>query len=333
MADLASSGAGQTALITGASSGIGFELTRLFARDGYRLVLVALPTDQIQEAEDHLRTEFPQTQIDFFAVDLSYRAGADYLVQLLRGRQIDVLVNDAGFGDHGKFAETSLEKELAMVNLNISALLTLTKMVLPPMIQRGAGRILQLGSIAAFSPNPLLAVYGATKAFVRMFTEAVQNEIEGTGVTMTLLCPPATETNFFAVANMEHTREVQEGRAKGGLRAAADVARDGYEALMAGTARVMSGPEAKMQPFLASIMSDAMLAKQTRSKLEDIPAGQEPKGQKSDNPSKTGGGAKKAAALKSVASKVVAPKAPAKPDAALAADKTAVAKPAMPRQK
>ncbi len=328
MADQASSGAGQTALITGASSGIGFELTRLFARDGYRLILVALPTDQIQEAEQRLRTEFPQTQIDFFAVDLSYRAGTEYLVQLLRGRQIDVLVNDAGFGDHGKFAETSLEKELAMVNLNISALLTLTKMVLPPMIQRGAGRILQLGSIAAFSPNPLLAVYGATKAFVRMFTEAVQNEIEGTGVTMTLLCPPATETNFFAVANMEHTKEVQEGRAKGGLRAAADVARDGYEALMAGTARVMSGPEAKMQPFLASIMSDAQLARKTRSKLEDIPAGQEPKNQKSDDPSKTGSAAKKA-----VEPKAVAPKAPAKPTAALTADKTAVAKPAVPRKK
>lgn len=307
----------KTALITGASSGIGFELTRLFARDGYRLVLAALPTDQIQEAESRLRSEFPNVQLDFFAVDLSYREGAEYLKQLLRNRQIDVLVNDAGFGGHGKFAETDLEKELSMVNLNISTLLSLTKMVLPEMIRRGEGRILQLGSVAAFTPNPLLAVYGATKAFVRMFTEAVQNEIEGTGVTMTLLCPPATETNFFSVANMEHTKEVQEGRAKGGLRHAADVARDGYEALMAGTARVMSGPEAKMQPFLASIMSDAALAKQTRSRLEDIPAGQEPKNQKSNDPSKTGSAAKKAA-----------PKPAAKPSTAVVADKTAVAQPA-----
>ncbi len=283
----------KTALITGASSGIGFELTRLFARDGYRLVLVALPTDQIQEAEDRLRQEFPQVQVEFFAVDLSYREGPEYLRQLLGNRQIDVLVNDAGFGEHGKFVETNLNKELAMVNLNISALVALTKMALHQMVPRGEGRILQLGSVAGFVPNPLLAVYGATKAFVRMFTEAVQNELDGTGVTMTLLCPPATETNFFAVANMEHTREVQEGRAKGGLRAAADVARDGYDALMAGTARVMSGTEAKMQPFLSSIMPDAALASQVRKRMEDVPA--EEDGHAGEDPSKTGTGAKKAA--------------------------------------
>lgn len=313
----------KTALITGASSGIGFELARLFARDGYRLVLAALPTDQIQEAESRLRGEFPGVHLDFFAVDLSYQEGPEYLKQLLRGRQIDILVNDAGFGEHGKFAETNLAKEIAMINLNIGTLVALTKMVLPRMIARGEGKILQVGSVAGFTPNPLLAVYGATKAFVRMFTEAVTNELEGTGVTMTLLCPPATETNFFSVANMEHTKEVQEGRAKGGLRHAADVARDGYDALMAGKPRVMSGSEAKMQPFLASIMSDAQLAKQTRSKLEDIPAGQEPKNQKSDDPSKTGSAAKKAASAKPSA----------KPTSPMAADKTAVAKPAMPRKK
>ena len=253
-------------------------------------------------------------QVDFYAVDLSYREGAEYLKQLLRGRQIDVLVNDAGFGEHGKFAETDLEKELAMINLNISALVSLTKMALQQMIPRGEGRILHLGSVAAFAPNPLLSVYGATKAFVRMFTEAVTNELEGTGVTMTLLCPPATETNFFAVANMEHTKEVQESRAKGGLRAAADVAADGYKALMAGTARVMSGPEAKMQPFLASIMSDAQLAKQIRTRLEDVPAGEESAGQRADDPSKTGAATRKPAAPKAAAK----PKAPT--DAAGAAD-------------
>ncbi len=126
----------KTALITGASSGIGFELARLFARDRYRLVLAALPTDQIQEAEARLRREFPQVEIEFFAVDLSYQEGPEYLKQLLRGRQVDVLVNDAGFGEHGKFAETDLNKELAMIHLNISTLVALTKMVLPGMIKR-----------------------------------------------------------------------------------------------------------------------------------------------------------------------------------------------------
>jgi hypothetical protein len=160
-------------------------------------------------------------------------------------------------------------------------------------VPRGEGKILQLGSVAGFVPNPLLSVYGASKAFVNSFTEAVQNELEGTGVTMTLLCPPATETNFFAVANMEHVREVQEGRAKGGLRSAADVARDGYDGLMAGTARVMSGPKAKLQPFLSSIMSDAMLATQTRKRNEEVLA--EEDGHVGHDPSKTGTGAKKAA--------------------------------------
>ncbi len=295
----------KTALITGASSGIGFELARRFARDGYRLLLVALPTDQIQEAESRLREEFGGVNLDFYAIDLSHPEGVRYLTQQVRGRQIDVLVNDAGFGQHGKFAETDLEKELAMVNLNIGALLSLTKAVLPAMLQRGEGRILQLGSVAGFVPNPLLSVYGASKAFVNSFTEAVQNELEGTGVTMTLLCPPATETNFFAVADMEHTREVQEGRAKGGLRAAADVARDGYDGLMAGTARVMSGPQAKMQPFLASIMPDSMLAAQTRKRLEDVPPAED--GHQGQDPSKTGGKAK--AAPKPASAKPAAPKA------------------------
>mgnify|MGYP002780600869 FL=1 len=285
----------RTALITGASSGIGFELARLFARDGYRLVLAALPTDQIQEAEGRLRQEFPQVQIDFFAVDLSYREGAEYLKQLLRDRRIDVLVNDAGFGEHGKFVDTDLDKELAMINLNIAALVSLTKLAVQQMVPRGEGRILQVGSVAGFVPNPLLAVYGASKAFVNSFAEAIHNELDGTGVTMTLLCPPATETNFFAVANMEHTREVQEGRAKGGLRSAADVAKDGYEGLMAGTARVLSGPQAKMQPFLASILPDSVLASQTRKRMEDMPPAED-QGLKGSDPSKTGGPARKAAA-------------------------------------
>lgn len=269
MAEQAPSGQGQTALITGASSGIGYELARCFARDGYRLVLVALPTDQIPQAEQRLRSEFPSVDLQFLPIDLSRAEGPYQVLEATRGQQIDVLVNDAGYGQHGFFAETDLAKELSMISLNVAALVALTKLFLPGMLERRNGRILQVGSVAGFVPNPLLAVYGATKAFVNSFAEAVQNELQNTGVTMTLLCPPATDTNFFQVADMEGTKEVQDARQKGTLRSAEDVAKDGYKALLKGDVRVMSGSQAKMQPFMASMLPDTMLASQTRSKLED----------------------------------------------------------------
>lgn len=272
MATTSATGSGQTVLITGASSGIGFQLARLFAADGYRLRLAALATDQIQQAENLLRQEFPQADLRFLALDLSRPEGPYQLYDALRGEQIDVLVNDAGYGQLGAFAETNLDKELSMINLNVSALVALTKLYLREMLGRKSGKILQVGSVAGFMPNPLLSVYGATKAFVRMFTEAIQNEVEGSGVTITLLCPPATDTNFFQVADMENAKEVQEGRAKGNLRSAEDVAKDGYEGLLAGTARVMSGLQATTVPFMASMMSDAQLAAISRKNLEPQPA-------------------------------------------------------------
>lgn len=324
----------QTVLITGASSGIGFELARCFARDGHRLILTALFQHDLDEATDRLRQEFPQVQIlNAFAMDLARPDAAFEVFRYVGDHEVDILVNDAGFGECGKFVETDLSKELAMIQLNIASLVTLSKLFLRQMVARGAGRVLQLGSVAGFQPGPLLAVYSATKAFVNSFTEAVQNELEGTGVTMTLLCPPATATNFFKVANMQDTKEVQEGK----LRPAEDVAKDGYEGLMSGTARVMSGPQAKMQPFLASIMPDSMLASQMRKRMEPADKHHD---DAPDKQNATGPGGKKMSATKD------APKAntpaggakggtsakpanrPKKADTTATADKTAVARPA-----
>lgn len=282
----------QTVLITGASSGIGFELARCFARDNHRLILTALFQHDLDEAADRLRQEFPEVQIlNAFAMDLARPESAFEVFRYVGDHEVDILVNDAGFGECGKFVETDLSKELAMIQLNIASLVTLSKLFLRQMVARGTGRVLQLGSIAGFAPGPLLSVYSATKAFVHSFTEAVQNELEGTGVTMTLLCPPATATNFFKVANMENTKEVLEGN----LRSAEDVAQDGYQGLMNGTARVMSGPQAKLQPFMASIMPDSMLAALTRSRMEEVaPTDRKATAQ----PATTGPGGKKSSPVK-----------------------------------
>ncbi|WP_255474387.1 SDR family NAD(P)-dependent oxidoreductase, partial [Pontibacter qinzhouensis] len=182
----------ETALITGASSGIGFELARCFARDGYRLVLVAHYHDKLETAYGKLQSEFPGCAITAIACDLSKPEGPEQLYAETHrlGLQIDILVNNAGFGEYGPFVETDLQKELAMIQLNATSLMHLTKLYLRDMMPRKYGKILQLGSVVSFMPNPLQAIYAATKAFILSFSEAIQRELKDTGITVTILCPP-----------------------------------------------------------------------------------------------------------------------------------------------
>jgi short-subunit dehydrogenase len=256
-----------TVLITGASSGIGYELTRCFARDGHKIMMVAHLADRLEAAADHIRTEFPNNTIITIACDLSV---PDSPVQLFsetqsRELEIDVLVNNAGFGEHGYFAQqTNLKKELAMIQLNVASLTHLTKLYLPYMLNRSAGRILNVASEAAFMPIPLLAVYAATKAFVLSLSESLQNELKDTGVTLTVLCPAATDTNFFKVANMLNTPV-----AKGDLDSPVDVAKAGYEGLMKGEARVLPTIKAKLHTLEGLTLPDSMLAAQMRKQMED----------------------------------------------------------------
>ncbi len=195
------------ALVTGASSGIGLELATLLARDRHDLVFVARSRERLEDIGKGLREEFGVT-VTVIARDLADPDSARAVVQEVesRGFSIDVLVNSAGLGIYGFFAETPLARELAMIQVNLVAVTELTKRLLPGMLQRRRGRILNLASTAAFQPGPLMAVYYATKAYVLSFSEALANETAGTSVTVTALCPGPTLTEFQKQAGLEETR-------------------------------------------------------------------------------------------------------------------------------
>jgi hypothetical protein len=213
-----------TALITGASGGIGLELARIFAREGYRVVLVARNEKRLKEIAQELRP----AESEVIALDLSLPGAAEEIHG--KTSKVDVLVNNAGFGVFGKFVEKGLAEELNMMQLNMTALVILTRLYLPSMIAAGSGKIMNLASTAAFQPGPLMAIYFATKAFVLSFSEAIANELEGTGVTVTALCPGPTTSDFQERAQMQNSGLVK-GRKMMDARAVAEA---GYRALMAG---------------------------------------------------------------------------------------------------
>ena len=256
----------QTAFITGASSGIGYELARCFARDGYDVLLTAHYEEKLQAAAQQIQGEFPDVQVETIACDLSKDGAAAQLYEQVqaRGRQVEFLVNNAGFGERGSFLETELEKEIAIIHLNIISLVALTKFFAQQMVSRGSGKILQLGSVASFIPHPLLSVYAASKAFVLSFTEALQQELKETGITLTLLCPPPTDTNFFEVAHMENTKVAQ-----GPTATAQEVAEQGYKGLLAGEARVFPTFLAKMYAAQGITLPDALNAAIMQSQLQE----------------------------------------------------------------
>jgi short-subunit dehydrogenase len=257
----------QTVLITGASSGIGYELARCFAHAGHKVVMVAHYEGKLEDAARKLRTEFPDCGFITIPMDLTQPNGPAQLFAETdrRSLQIDILVNNAGFGEHGFFAQTDLKKELEMIQLNVATVTHLTKLFLPYMLNRRAGKILNVASEAAFMPIPLLSVYAATKAYVLSLSESIQNELKDTGVSLTVLCPAATDTNFFKVANMENTRV-----ANGDLDSPADVAKAAFEGLMKGEGRVLPTLKARMHVAQGITMLDGMLAEQMRKQMEDI---------------------------------------------------------------
>jgi short-subunit dehydrogenase len=228
----------QTALITGASGGIGLELAKLFARDKYNLVLVARSAQKLQQLASGLQAQH-NIPVATFHLDLTEVESANQLFSQLQHARthIDVLVNNAGFGRFGEFKDVALTESLSQVQLNVTALTHLTKLFLGPMLERRAGRIMNVASTAAFQPGPLMAVYYASKAYVLSFSEALANELSGTGVTVTCFCPGATDTNFQKRANMEDSRLFKQI----GAMDAATVARDGYRGLMRGRPLVISG--------------------------------------------------------------------------------------------
>jgi len=227
----------RTALITGASSGIGYELTKRFASDEFDLVLVARNVERLEQVATEMRERYGAT-VTVLPKDQAEPAAADEIAAALaaRGIDVDALVNNAGFNVYGPFHDTDGERELAMLQVNIVALTRLTKLLLPAMVRRGSGRILNIGSTGSFAPGPFDAVYCASKAYVLSFSEAIAEELEGTGVTVTALCPGATRTRFAERAGMTATPMFS-----GRVAEASDVAAIGYRALMDGRRVVVPG--------------------------------------------------------------------------------------------
>jgi short-subunit dehydrogenase len=232
-----SSGRNPLALVTGASGGIGEELARILARHGYDLVLVARSADKLAALAERLELDHG-IQVRAIAKDLARPDAAAEIHEWLaaEGLTVDVLVNNAGMGLLGKFAEIGIEGDVEMLRLNVEAPTLLTRLLLPSMLERGSGRILNLASTAGFQPGPLMAVYYATKAYVLSFSEALANELAGTGVTVTALAPGPTETGFSSRAGSEQSRLFQ-----GATMDARTVAEAGYAALMAGKPVVVPG--------------------------------------------------------------------------------------------
>jgi hypothetical protein len=245
------------ALITGASTGIGLELARIFAREGYELALVARNQKRLEE----LARELKPASVQVIAKDLSLPDAPEEIQRSVP--RVDVLVNNAGFGVYGKFAETSLAEELNMMQLNMSALVALTKLYLSGMVAARSGRIMNVASTAAFQPGPLMAIYYATKAFVLSFSEAIGNELEGTGVTVTALCPGPTATEFQERAQLHDVALL-----KLNVMDARTVAEAGYRGLMAGKAVVIPGLQNKLMAQSLRFSPRSMVTKIVRRMQE-----------------------------------------------------------------
>jgi hypothetical protein len=245
------------ALITGATSGIGYELAKLFAQDGYNLILVARTEEDLQQCS----TELSRNGIKVITIarDLMEPGAAEELYEEVsaRGLTVNVLVNDAGQGQYGLFVEQDLQRLLDIIQLNISSLTILTHKFLKDMVARNEGKILQLASIASQLPGPWQAVYHATKAYVLSFTEALVRELKDTEVTMTALQPGATDTDFFNKADMTESKILDQG-----LSDPAKVAKDGYQALMSGDDKIVSGMKNKIMVGMSNVMPESMVAAQ-----------------------------------------------------------------------
>ena len=247
----------ETALITGASSGIGLELARLFAADRRELVLVARSRNTLTELARELEQQYG-CRVRTMPADLTDPAAPEQLFKALEAEevQVDVLVNNAGFGARGAFVELDLAQQLQMIQLNITALTHLSGLFLPGMVSRGRGGVLNVASTAGFQPGPNMAVYYATKAYVLSLSEALTEEVRGSGVTVCCLAPGATETRFAQRAAMEDTLLFRMGTMD-----AARVAREGYQGLRRGRDLVVPGVTNRLGVFSLRLLPRFMARK------------------------------------------------------------------------
>ena len=256
----------ETVLITGSTNGIGLHLAKEFARRGHPLVLVAPVESELQKVASELKTA-GAVSVRIIAKDLEKSKAPQQIFDELSYERIyvDILVNNAGFSHRGKFWEIPIEHDISMLRLNIEAVLRLTKLFLPPMIGRRHGRVLNVASVAGFEAGPSLAVYHASKAFVLSLTEALATELADTGVTSTALCPGPTDTDLFERSGMLSARMFQ----KANLMAPQDVAKAGYEGVMAGDRIVVPGVANKIIVFSRRLLPEATMAKMNEKLYAD----------------------------------------------------------------
>jgi len=256
----------KTALITGASGGIGYELALHFARDRFDCILVARSRDKLDELAARLESEF-RVKTLVVARDLSKPTAVDEIYEEVSAASmsIDVLVNNAGFPVYGRFVDTDWQTELDMLQVNVVALTALTKLFVRGMVERRNGRILNLASTAAFVPGPLMAVYYASKAYVLSFSQALANELQGTGVTVTALAPGPTRTGFQKRGVMEDSRLV-----RGQIADAKSVATAGYRGMMRGKTIVIPGFSNKLIPWVARVSPRGAVTRVVRRMQERV---------------------------------------------------------------
>lgn len=245
------------AVVTGASSGIGLEFARIFAHNQVNLVLVARNINALNSLSKELTSQF-KIKVLVYELDLSEISNAEGLVEDLDKRKItpNYLINNAGFGDFGTFSETSWDKELKMINLNIITLTYLTKIYLKKMLGGKRSYIVNVASGAAFQPGPLMAVYFATKAYVLHLSEAVSEEIDGTNVTVTTLCPGPTQSNFWSVAGKEKTFGIL-----GKMPSSKQVAEFGYQAMLDSKRVAVYGWTNRLGTFLVRLLPRSWVTK------------------------------------------------------------------------
>ncbi len=249
-------------LITGASSGIGLELAKVFAREGNDLVLVARGKQKMEALAGELRSQY-KINVRVIEKDLSVDGSAEEVFGELANEQIDILVNNAGIGDFGLFKDAGWEKYERMMHLNMLTLTHLTKLFLPQMLERGLGKILNVASTAAFMPGPLMSVYFATKAYVLSFSEALANELEGTGVQVNTLCPGATKTEFAKTSEID-----SDGFFSDKIPTGEEVAEFAYAELMAGKRLSVHGFKNRMLIFVTKFVPRLVVMKMTRRIME-----------------------------------------------------------------
>ena len=249
--------ANPTALVTGASGGLGAEIARILAQQGFDLLLVARNERKLQALKEELEAAH-NIEAQALPCDLAREDAALDVYDYVLGRalSIDVLVNNAGFGDSGAFHEADWGCQRNMVQVNVVALMQLTRLLVPHMVERRCGMVLNLSSVAAFSAGPYMSVYYATKAYVLSFSEVLSEELRGTGVTVTALCPGPTSTGFESAASMGSSSTMFRHAAS-----AAEVARDGVKAMRAGKAVCLQGAFTKAMAFGSRLVPRAIARK------------------------------------------------------------------------